>query len=73
MSVIKKIYAYEVLDSRGYPTVEGRLILDSGESVITSIPAGTTIGKHEAIELRDGDATRFDGMGVTKAVSYINE
>ena len=73
MSVIKKIYAYEVLDSRGYPTVEGRLILDTGESVITSIPAGTTIGKHEAIELRDGDATRFDGMGVTKAVSYINE
>ncbi|OGK23320.1 phosphopyruvate hydratase [Candidatus Roizmanbacteria bacterium RIFCSPHIGHO2_12_FULL_37_9b] len=73
MSKIKKIYAYEIIDSRGYPTIEGKLILDNGVEVTTSIPSGTSIGKSEAIELRDKDETRFNGMGVTKAVSYIND
>jgi len=73
MAKIKKIYAYEIIDSRGYPTVEGKLILDNGVSVTTSIPSGTSIGKSEALELRDKDPIRFEGMGVTKAVSYINE
>ena len=73
MGKIKKIYAYEIIDSRGYPTIEGRLLLDNGVSVITSIPAGTSRGKSEALELRDNDQNRFDGMGVSKAVSYINE
>src|SRR3989338_6647718 len=73
MGKIKKIYAYEIIDSRGYPTIEGRLLLDNGVSVITSIPAGTSRGKSEALELRDNDQNRFDGMGVSKAVSYIND
>jgi len=73
MAKIKKIYAYEIIDSRGYPTIEGKLILSNGVEVVTSIPAGTSIGKSEALELRDKDQARFDGMGVTKAVSYIND
>lgn len=73
MAKIKKIYAYEIIDSRGYPTIEGKLVLSNGVEVVTSIPAGTSIGKSEALELRDKDQTRFDGMGVTKAVSYIND
>ncbi len=73
MAKIKKIYAYEIIDSRSYPTIEGKLILDNGIEVVTSIPAGTSIGKYEAVELRDSDPSRLDGMGVTKAVSYIND
>lgn len=73
MSKIKKIFAYEIIDSRGYPTIEGRLELDNGLIVTTSIPAGTSIGKYEAVELRDGDPKRFDGLGVSQAVSYIND
>ena len=72
MAVIKKLYAYEIIDSRSYPTIEGKLILDNGIEVTTSIPAGTSIGKYEALELRDLDPKRQDGMGVTKAVGYIN-
>ena len=73
MAKIKRIYAYEIIDSRGYPTLEGKLVLDNGMAVTTSIPAGTSKGKNEAVELRDNDLTRFEGMGVTKAVSYIND
>lgn len=73
MAKIKSIHAYEIMDSRGYPTVEARLALDNGFFVTTSIPSGTSIGKHEAIELRDQDTARFEGMGVLKAVSYIND
>ncbi|MFN4213122.1 MAG: phosphopyruvate hydratase, partial [Microgenomates group bacterium] len=73
MSKIKKIYAYEIIDSRGFPTIEGKLILDDNREVTTSIPAGTSIGKSEAVELRDGDPSRFEGMGVSRAVYYINE
>ncbi len=73
MAFIKKIHAYEVIDSRGYPTIEAQLLLDNGHTVTTSIPSGTSIGKHEALELRDDEKMRFSGMGVTQAVSYINE
>ncbi len=73
MAVIKSILAYEIIDSRGYPTIEGRLTLDNGYQVVTSIPSGTSIGKYEAVDLKDNDPTRFDGQGVTRAVSYINE
>lgn len=73
MNTIKKIVAYEIIDSRGFPTVEARLWLSNGVEVTTSIPSGTSIGKYEALELRDGDKARFNGMGVTKSVSYINE
>jgi enolase len=66
------IQAYEIMDSRGFPTIEARLILDNGKSVNTSIPSGTSIGKHEALELRDQDPKRFDGNGVIQAVTYIN-
>lgn len=73
MSVIKSIHAYEIMDSRGYPTIEGQLTLDTGQVVTVSIPSGTSIGKHEALELRDQDPKRFGGFGVTQAVSYVNE
>lgn len=73
MAKIKQIHAYEIIDSRGYPTIEGKLLLDNGIEVITSIPAGTSIGKYEALELRDNDKTRFGGMGVSQAVAYIND
>lgn len=73
MAKIKKIYAYEIIDSRSYPTIEGKLILDNGQTVTTSIPSGTSIGKYEALELRDNDPARFDGMGVSSAVNIINQ
>lgn len=73
MSKIKNIHAYEIIDSRGFPTVEAKLTLDNGMQVTTSIPAGNSIGKYEAVELRDNDINRFDGMGVSKSVSYIND
>src|SRR3990167_5049964 len=73
MAAIKKIIAYEIIDSRSYPTIEARLILDDNREVVTSIPAGTSRGKYEAVELRDEDPKRFEGMGVLKAVSIIND
>lgn len=72
MPKIKQIKAYEIIDSRGYPTIEGRLLLDNNIEVIASVPAGTSLGKYEAVELRDNDKQRFDGMGVSKAVEIIN-
>lgn len=73
MASIKKIRAQEIIDSRGIPTIEAKLILDDGRQVITSIPSGASVGKSEAVELRDNDALRFDGQGVTKAVEFINK
>jgi len=73
MAKIKSIKAYEIIDSRGYPTLEGRLELDDGTFVVSSVPAGTSIGKYESVELRDGDPKRFNGMGVLKSVSYVND
>lgn len=73
MSKIKSIYAYEIIDSRSYPTIEAILTLDSGHEVVTSIPSGTSIGKYEALELRDNKPERLGGMGVKMAVSYVNE
>lgn len=73
MAKIQKITAREVLDSRGIPTVEGHLELDSGEIVTATAPSGESLGKYEWVELRDRDATHFDGMGVSKVISYIND
>lgn len=73
MLKIKKIKAYEIIDSRGFPTIEGKLLLDNGLEVISSVPAGTSIGKYETLELRDNDKDRFNGMGVSQAVSYVND
>lgn len=73
MLKVKQIQAYEIIDSRGYPTIEARMVLENGHEVITSVPSGTSIGKYEANEIRDNDPARFDGRGVLTAVSYINE
>jgi enolase len=73
MATISSIKAREIIDSRGFPTVEAKLFLDNGKEVMTSIPAGTSIGKYEAVELRDEDPNRFDGMGVTQSVHYVND
>lgn len=73
MLKVKNIFAYEIIDSRGFPTIEARMTLDNGYEAITSVPSGTSIGKYEAVELRDNDRSRFDGMGVSTSVSYINE
>lgn len=71
-SNIYSITAREILDSRGIPTVETTVILNSGYRGTASVPAGTSIGKYEAIELRDEDAKRYNGMGVLKAVANVN-
>ncbi len=72
MSVIKAIKAREIIDGRGLPTVEVRMWLDDGRSVVSSAASGTTIGKYEAVNLRDQDYNRMLGMGVLKAVANIN-
>lgn len=72
MSKISKIIAREILDSRGDPTVECRIILDSGVTAKASVPSGASTGRHEAYELRDGDKRRYHGKGVLKAVYNVN-
>ena len=71
MATIKKISAREILNSKGYPTVETIVILSDGSTGIASSPTGTSVGKYEALELRDGDEKRFEGMGVLNAISNI--
>jgi len=73
MAKIKDISAREILDSRGNPTVEARVTLDSGLSATASVPSGASTGIHEACELRDGDKKRYGGQGVLKAVAKVNE
>ena len=72
MAVIQGIFAREILDSRGIPTIECTLWMDTGGIIATSIPTGTSIGKYEAHELRDKDPNRMLGKGVLTAVNYIN-
>jgi enolase len=72
-SAITSIWAWEILDSRGNPTVEVEVTVGSDERFIASCPSGTSTGKHEAYELRDNDKTRFSGKGVLKAVANVNE
>lgn len=72
MSTIKRIWAREILDSRGIPTVESYCLLDDGRFATASVPAGTSTGSHEALELRDKDASRYRGEGVLNAVEHIN-
>lgn len=69
---IYTIIAREILDSRGNPTIETMVILESGYRGVASAPAGTSLGKYEAKELRDGDPARYYGMGVLKAVNTVN-
>src|SRR3989344_5957093 len=70
-SKIYGIYAREILDSRGNPTVETTVILESGYRGTASVPAGASLGKYEAVELRDHDEARFNGMGVLKSTSNV--
>lgn len=72
MSAIIDIFAREILDSRGNPTVEVEVVLDDGATGCAAVPSGASTGKHEAIELRDGDKSRYLGKGVTKAIEGIN-
>ena len=73
MAKIRAISAREILDSRGNPTIEATVWLDSGHTGLASVPSGASLGKNEAVELRDGDLSRFNGLGVLKAVANINE
>jgi len=70
---IAKVHAREILDSRGNPTVSAEVVLESGIAGKASVPSGASTGSHEALELRDGDAARYLGKGVLKAVANVNE
>ena len=72
MSKIKSVKAREILDSRGTPTVEVDVLLEDGSFGRAAVPSGASTGVHEAVELRDGDATRYNGKGVLKAVNAAN-
>lgn len=68
---IKTISAREILDSRGNPTVEAEIHLEGGAAARASVPSGASTGENEALELRDNDASRYDGKGVTRAVAHV--
>lgn len=70
---IEKIYAREILDSRGNPTIEVEVTTDNGVMGRASVPSGASTGENEALELRDGDKSRFGGKGVLKAVENVNK
>ncbi len=73
MSSIIDVYAREILDSRGNPTVEVEIVLDDGSLGRAAVPSGASTGAFEAVELRDGDSARFGGKGVRRAVDNVNE
>lgn len=72
MSIITEVYAREILDSRGNPTVEVEVLLEDGTMGRAAVPSGASTGAFEAVELRDGDAERFGGKGVLNAVDNVN-
>jgi enolase len=73
MTAILDIHAREILDSRGNPTVEVDVLLEDGSFGRAAVPSGASTGAHEAVELRDGDKSRYLGKGVTKAVDAVND
>jgi len=73
MMIIEEIYAREILDSRGNPTVEVEVTLEDGSWGRAAVPSGASTGEHEALELRDGEPDRFHGKGVQQAITNINE
>ena len=73
MSIITQVYAREILDSRGNPTVEVEVVLEDGTMGRAAVPSGASTGVHEAVELRDGDKKRYVGKGVMKAVENVND
>jgi enolase len=72
MSAIVGVHGREILDSRGNPTVEVEVLLESGSAGRAAVPSGASTGAHEAVELRDGDAARYGGKGVHQAVDAVN-
>lgn len=72
MAKVTKVGAREILDSRGNPTVEATVLLSDGSWGVSSVPSGISVGKYEAVELRDRDPNRFGGLGVLKAVQNVN-
>src|SRR3954467_10263291 len=72
MTAITNIAAREILDSRGNPTVEVDVLLEDGSFGRAAVPSGASTGAHEAVELRDGDKSRYGGKGVRKAVAAVN-
>src|SRR5438874_11335216 len=73
MTAIADVHARQILDSRGNPTIEVDVILEDGEVGRAAVPSGASTGAHEAVELRDGDRSRYRGMGVERAVENVNE
>ncbi len=73
MSTIKAVRAREILDSRGNPTLEAEVELFDGTSGVAAVPSGASTGKYEAVELRDGDKSRYNGLGVQNAVANVNQ
>ena len=71
MSAIRSLFAREILDSRGNPTIEVEVMLDNGALGRAAVPSGASTGSKEALELRDGDAKRYNGKGVLKAVENV--
>src|SRR5215475_5593435 len=72
MTIIERVTAREILDSRGNPTVEAEVELDGGWIGRAAVPSGASTGENEALELRDGDKKRYLGKGVLKAVANVN-
>jgi enolase len=70
---IESVHARQILDSRGNPTLEAEVVLENGVGGRAAVPSGASTGEHEAVELRDGDKTRWLGKGVTKAVDHVND
>jgi enolase len=73
MSIIKSVRAREILDSRGNPTLEAEVLLEDGITGTAAVPSGASTGKYEAVELRDNDKTRYNGLGVLNAVNNVNQ
>lgn len=72
MAIIKNVFAREVLDSRGNPTIACEVVLDTGVHSLGFVPSGASTGTNEALELRDGDMNRYNGKGVLKAIANVN-
>ena len=72
MTIIKNVIGRQIIDSRGYPTVEVDLLMENGELGRASVPSGASTGTFEAFELRDGDQKHYNGKGVKNAIEYVN-
>ena len=72
MAMITDLWGREILDSRGNPTIEVEVELEDGTIGRAAVPSGASTGEHEAVELRDGDAMRYNGKGVLNAVENVN-